>query len=91
MTDLLESDEPIGKKLFDDDPHIIPLPPPHQETGELVFRMILERGKPHQTSDGSMYTPLGVVMTNQLAKSGYVVAHMKDGYLIISLVRSDAE
>lgn len=89
--DSLEGDNLLPPKTFDNDPHIIQLPPPHQETGKLEFVRILEKGAPMKLADGRMSTPLGVVMTNQLVRSGYVTSMMKDGYLIISLVRSDSE
>ena len=88
---LEENNGKLPRGTFDDDPRIIQLPSPHQETGELTFRVIVERGPPLKLDSGRMYTPLGVVMSNQLGRSGYVTAMMKDGYVVISLVRSDAE
>lgn len=90
MNDALEGDNLLAPKTFDNDPTTIPIPP-NPETGGLIFKRILEKGVPVTLEDGRHYTPIGVVMTNFTKRTGYVNARMKDGVLIISLIRSDEE
>ena len=90
MTDTLEGDNLLAPKTFDHDPTTIPIPP-NPETGGLTFKTILEKGVPVVLDDGRRYTPLGVMMTNFTKRTGYVNARMVDGYLVISLIRSDEE
>jgi len=90
MTDALEGNNLRDRGTFDDDPTTIPIPP-NSEVGSVKFRTILEKEVPIILDDGKHYTPIGIVMTNFTKKTGYVNARMKDGYLIISLIRSDEE
>lgn len=87
---MIEGDNLLESKTFDNDPHIIKLPPP-KENGALEFTLIKDRGATLTLDDGTIYRSTGIVMTNQMARSGYVTVLEKNGYTVISLVRSDAE
>lgn len=86
----LEGDNLRDPQDFDEDPHIIRLPPP-EPSGELVFTLIVDKGATLTLDDGTIFTSKGIVMTNQKAVSGFVTVLDKDGYLIISLVNKDDE
>ncbi len=85
---MLESRGHIEPKLFEDDPHVIPVPP-NPEMGEPVFRVIVDKGNPEPVGNGTHRSSIGVVMTNFTKRTCYVTAQMKDGYLIISAIRRD--
>jgi len=87
---ILEGDNLRPRGTFDDDPTTIPIPP-NPEKGQIQFRTILEKGVPITLDDGKHYTPIGIIMSNFTKKTGYINARMKDGYVIISLIKSDEE
>jgi len=90
MSGLLESDEPISPKWFDDDPHMIPLPP-LSDGKPIQFVKIVDKGITLTLDDGSIYTPLGVMGVNQTNRMTYVATYLKDGYLFFSIIRKDDE
>lgn len=88
---MLEGNNLIEPKLFDNDPHNIALPSPHQETGKLDFVKLVERGATLTLDDGSIYRSLGVVAVNQTNRMCYVNTYIKDGYIFISVVKKEEE